>query len=142
VADDFRDIGDSGLGAVVVVSTTDWITYYANLGQYPMYRLGWGADYPDPYDFLAFLFHSGSAHNHTNYSSPQVDAWLDQAASTLNLVTRQALYQKVEARVQDDAPFINLYYGPFFVYHDSAVYVQGEDVLGLVIPPWWRPDTV
>ena len=65
---------------------------------------------------------------------------MDQAASTLDLVTRQELYEKVEARVQDDAPFINLYYGhpygPHVTYYDSAVYVQSADVLGLVIPPW------
>jgi len=129
VADDFRDIGGAGLGATVVVSHTDWGTYRNNLDQYPMYRRGWCANYPDPYNFLDPLFRTGNAAGRTNYSNAQVDNWLGQSLATLDLTTRQALYESVETQVQDDAPFINLYYY-------GAVYVKSEDVLGLVIPSW------
>lgn len=135
LADDFRDMGGSGLGATVVISHTDWETYYGNLDQYPMFALGWGADYPDPYNFLHYLFRSERTYNETNYSNSQVDAWLDQAASALDLTTRQALYESIETQVQEDAPFINLYYN-LKLYHGGAVYVKGGDVLGLVIPAW------
>jgi|GEM_PF-382476 len=129
VADDFRDIGNAGLGATVVVSHTEWSTYLTNLHQYPMYRLGWCADHPDPYNFLNPLFRTRGGSNDTHYSNGQVDAWLDQALATLDLTTRQALYESIETQVQDDAPFVNLFY-------NGAVYAQGESVLGLVIPPW------
>jgi len=135
VADDFRDIGGAGLGAAVTVSTTDWITYFNNLDQYPMYRLAWFADYPDPYNFLDPHFRSGGASNHTNYSNAQVDAWLDQSLAAPDLVTRQGLYENIETQVQDDAPFINLYYR-------GAVYVKGANVLGLAIPAWWALEAV
>jgi ABC-type transport system substrate-binding protein len=130
LADDFRDIGGQGVGATVTVSSAAWYDPYgAGLGDYPMYALGWRADYPDPLNFLEPHFASDGSMNHTNYSDSQVDTWLDDARSTLDLATRQALYENVETQVQDDAPFINL-------YHQGAVYVKGSDVVGLVIPTW------
>ena len=130
LADDFRDIGGQGVGATVVVSSADWYDpYAAGLDDYPMYALGWRADYPDPLNFLEPHFASDAPMNHTNYGNSQVDTWLDDAGPTLDLATRQALYENVETQVQDDAPFINL-------YHQGAVYVKGSDVVGLVIPTW------
>jgi ABC-type transport system substrate-binding protein len=130
LADDFRDIGGQGLGASVTVSSATWTDpYLSDIGDYPMYSLGWSADYPDPLNFLKPHFASDGSMNHTNYGDAQVDTWLDDAGSTLDLATRQALYENVEAQVQDDAPLINLYY-------QGAVYVKDSDVVGLVIPSW------
>ena len=129
LAQDFGDIGGSGLGATVVISTAAWGDFYQNIDQYPMFSLGWFADYPDPYNFLHPFFHSEVASQYTHYDNPQVDAWLDQSQAVLDLATRQGLYDQIETQVQNDAPFFNLYYR-------GAVYVQGENVLGLVIPRW------
>ncbi|MFN8541435.1 MAG: hypothetical protein U0232_28665 [Thermomicrobiales bacterium] len=53
----------------------DWPEYLAGLGAraYPAFELSWIADYPDPENFLAVLFGSGSAENHTGYSNPAFD---------------------------------------------------------------------
>lgn len=128
VADDFRDIGGSGLGATVVISHENWPTpYLDNLDQYPMFRLGWRADYPDPFNFLDPIFRTGSEGNHTGYSNPQVDAWLDQVKATLDQSARLALYATIEAQIQDDAPTINLYYyGSAYI---KQPYVQGLALL-------------
>jgi uncharacterized repeat protein (TIGR01451 family) len=56
-----------------------------------------------------------------------VDDWLVQSLATVDLTARQSLYESIETQVQEDAPFINLYYG-------GSVYVKSDDVLGLVIP--------
>ena len=127
VADDFRDIGGSGMGARVVVNHTDWPDYMDNLDQYPMYRLGWVADFPDPYNFLYSLFGTDSPANRVGYSNSQVDAWLAQSQETVDQAARHALYESAEMQIQNDAPFINLYYF-------TLVYAKGEDVQGLVIP--------
>jgi oligopeptide transport system substrate-binding protein len=110
VADDFRDIGGMGVGATVVISHTDWSTYSSSLHQYPMYRQGWCADYPDPLSFLWWLFRSDQTGGRSNYSNAQVDAWLDEALHTTELSPRHALYASVEQQALDDAPLINLYY--------------------------------
>jgi len=138
----FGDIGGSGLGATVAISTTDWADYLANLDSYPMFSLGWGADYPDPYNFLHPFFHSAEDSNYTHYSNPQVDAWLAESRSALDLAARQGIYQQIEAQVQDDAPFISLYHPNTVVqgHYVGIAYIKGENVLGLVIG--WGPQTV
>jgi ABC-type transport system substrate-binding protein len=135
MADDFRDIGSSGLGATVVVSDTDVSIYWNNVDLYPMYRQGWFADYPDPFNFLDPFFRTGAHWNHTHYSNVQVDGWLAQTVSTLDTTARQALYGNIETQVQNDTPFINLYY-------PGAVYVKEENVVGLVIPSWPGTDVI
>lgn len=137
LAGDFGDIGGSGLGATVVVSTAEWGDFYQNIDQYPMFSVGWGADYPDPYDFLHPFFYSEGASHFTNYSNLQVDAWLDQSRAVLDLATRQGIYDQIETQVQNDAPFISLYYYGFTIpTYRGIVYIKGKDVLGLVIPAW------
>jgi hypothetical protein len=135
VAADLGDIGGLGLGVSVTISHTQWSTYLNNLDAYPMFRLGWFADFPDPYNFLYPLFHSAGWYAaSTHYQNPQVDAWLDSSQATLDLNARQALYQAAETQVQDDAPAILLNYS-------GRVYVKSAQVVGLVIPPW-GPDAI
>jgi ABC-type transport system substrate-binding protein len=130
VAADLGDIGGLGLGVSVTISYTQWSTYLNNLDTYPMYRLGWRADFSDPYNFLYPLFHSaGSYAPGTHYQNPQVDAWLDTSLTTLDLNARQALYQAAETQVQEDAVAILL-------NHSGQVHVKSDQVIGLVIPAW------
>jgi oligopeptide transport system substrate-binding protein len=127
VAEDLRDIGGTGVGATVTVSHTAREEYLDNLDQYPMFMLGWGADYADPFDFLDPHFRTGAEPNRTRYSNPQVDAWLGQVKATLAQSVRLALYATIEAQVQNDAPTINLYY-PGSVYIKQP-YVHGLELL-------------
>jgi len=126
-ADDLRDIGGTGLGATVTISDTDWTTYQANLDNYPMYRLGWTGDYPEPFDFLDPIFRSTSDANHSHYSNSSVDSWLNDAKGTLDGASRRTLYATIESQVQDDAPFLNLYYY-------NSVYLKQPLVQGLTMP--------
>jgi peptide/nickel transport system substrate-binding protein/oligopeptide transport system substrate-binding protein len=57
---------------------------------------GWGADYPDPQDFLSFLWTTDAEHNVSAVSNAQVDALLAQADSTSDLTARVPLYQEAE----------------------------------------------
>lgn len=131
MADDFRDIGGTGIGTTVVVSSADWSTeYLPNKNQYPMLYMGWGADYAAPYNFLYPLFHSDSGfwQDVSHYNNAHVDSWIEQSKSTLDSTTRQALYEKAEQQIQKDAPGVNMYYG-------GSVYVQSDNVVGLVVTP-------
>ena len=125
-----QDIGGAGLGARVTVSDTDSSTYYDNLDTYPFFRMGWLPDYPDIDNFVSPLFHSAGEQNYTHYADPEVDAWLEQARTTIDgWTTRRSMIEQIETKVLDDAPILSLFY-------PGKVYVQSEDVLGLVIPPW------
>jgi oligopeptide transport system substrate-binding protein len=86
----------------------DWPTYRAMLeqGQFPMFRLMWYADIPDPDTVLSPLLHSTSPTNRTFYRNPRVEQLLEQARRKLSYAQRIALYREVERLVMDDAPWI------------------------------------
>ncbi|MFW6174540.1 MAG: peptide ABC transporter substrate-binding protein, partial [Chloroflexota bacterium] len=71
---------------------------------------GWGADYPDPQDFLDILFHSESSANTGNYENPQVDRLLEQARTEPDVDERMRLYQEAEQMIVNDAAWLPLWW--------------------------------
>jgi peptide/nickel transport system substrate-binding protein/oligopeptide transport system substrate-binding protein len=62
----------------------------------PTYHLAldsWGADYPDPQDFLSLLWTTHAAYNQSHVSVPQADALLAQADGMADQAARIPLYQ-------------------------------------------------
>ena len=99
------------LGLQVEIQQTEWATFLEDVNQerYQMFSLGWGADYPDPENFLDLLFHSESDGNRTNYSNPEVDAILEQARVEQDWTRRSELYNQVEEMILEDAPWVLLW---------------------------------
>jgi peptide/nickel transport system substrate-binding protein len=58
--------------------------------------------YENPYPFMYNTFHTGGINNYGHYSNPQVDAALDQAASTTNPAERTAAYQQAQVLINQD----------------------------------------
>ena len=99
------------LGLQVEIQQTEWATFLQDVNdkRYQMFRLAWGADYPDPQNFLDILFHSHSQGNNTNYNSPEVDALLEQARVERDPGARVELYQQIEQMILEDAPWVLLW---------------------------------
>ena len=72
--------------------------------------LGWGADYPDPENFLPGLFGTGAGNAHTLYSNPTFDALAKQATTELDDAKRLQLWAQAQKIVIDDAPIIPVFY--------------------------------
>ena len=100
------------LGIQVQIQQIEWATFLEDLHgrRFQMFNVAWGADYPDPENFLDILFHSESRNNHMAYSSPEVDALLEQARVEQDQTTRYNLYNRIEQMVVDDAPWISLWH--------------------------------
>lgn len=96
----------------------------------PSFLLGWEADFPDPSNFLEVLLHSKyiGSNNNTNYSNPEVDALLDEAARTVDPETRIKLLQSVELRAIADAPWV-------FLYHPVSYEIVHPRVRGFHLHP-------
>lgn len=75
-------------------------------GAYPLWRLGWIADYPIMDNFLFPLFTTDSADNHANYSNPAFDSGVTAARQNRDQDARIAAYQELERMVGQDAPVI------------------------------------
>lgn len=99
------------LGIQVDIQQTEWATFLQDLQaeRYQMFTLAWGADYPDPQNFLDVLFHSESEINHGNYSNPEVDALLEKARVMQDQEARYELYNQIEQMILDDAPWVPLW---------------------------------
>ena len=99
------------LGIQVEIQQTEWATFLqdVNAKRYQMFSLSWGADYPDPENFLDLLFHSESEGNRTNYSNSAVDALLEQARVEQDQTARFELYNRIERMILDDAPWVLLW---------------------------------
>ena len=98
----------ANLGLRVEIQQTEYATFIQDLHdrRFQMFDFGWIADYPDPQNFLDILFHSASQNNHTNYSNPVVDSLLEQARVEPDQATRLQMYQRVEAMILEDAPWV------------------------------------
>ncbi len=100
------------LGITVELQNREWKVFLKELvsDTPPIYRLGWGADFPDPDNFMN-LFTSTSANNHTGWSDPRYDALIAEAARELEPGPRQQLYDRAQRILCEEAvPII-----PFFV---------------------------
>ena len=86
------------------------------------------ADMENPQNFLEVLFHSQSAQNHGGYSSPKVDALLDEARGTLDVDERMAMYQQAEQLILDDVAWIPLTF-------DAGYWLVKPYVQNYRIPP-------
>jgi oligopeptide transport system substrate-binding protein len=81
-----------------------------NAEQHTWAWFGWGADYPDPDNWLPELFGTDAGNNHTNYSNPAFDALCAQAKNELDNTKRLALWAQAQEIVVDDAPVLFMQY--------------------------------
>ncbi len=99
------------LGVTIALDNQEWKVYLKRLQTQPppLYRLGWGADYPDPDNFMA-LFTSHSGNNYSRWGSARYDELIAQAASTQDPVKRQRLYDDAQRILTEEAvPIIPLF---------------------------------
>jgi peptide/nickel transport system substrate-binding protein/oligopeptide transport system substrate-binding protein len=117
-----RDVLQRELGLTVEVLDVDWPQFNQRLSEktFPAYELTWVADFPDPETFLWNLFASSSPDNYSEYTNPTFDALLDQAAATLDVDERAALYAEAES----------------VLLSDNAVLPLSHDVRYTLMKPW------
>lgn len=120
-----RKVYARDLGVALEAIDVPWPTYLAGLSarDYPAFELTWVADYPDPENFLALLFGSGSGENHTGYSNPAVDTLLSGAASERDPARRRDRYLQAQQLILDDAVMIPCYYTTDYTL--TKPYVRG-----------------
>ncbi|MDQ6831887.1 MAG: peptide ABC transporter substrate-binding protein [Chloroflexota bacterium] len=96
--------------------------YQFNLG-------GWGADYPDPENWLIELFGTKGGNNDQLYSNPKVDALFQQAKVELDNTKRLALLDQAHKIIVDDDAGV----APLYVRETFSI--KKPTVIGLVPNP-------
>ena len=100
-----------------------------------MFMTGWIADYADPQNFLDILFHSRSRENMARYANPDIDRDLEKARAERDAAVRTKLYQDIEARILQDAPWVPLWHNKRYIL--VKPWVQGYSAPS-VVQPWLK----
>lgn len=111
IAERLQSMWKKHLGLDLRAQNEDWKVYLNRLKSDtpPLFRLGWGADYPDPENFMG-LFTSHSGNNHTEWKNSEYDSLVAQAAAESAVPKRVALYKKAQQiLLEKDAVIVPLF---------------------------------
>lgn len=97
-------LAETGFNVDVQVVESGTFIQSSNDGNEPLYLLGWGADYPDAYNFLSCCLLENELSFGNAY--PAIYEPLVASAQTLDPKERMADYVKVAEGIRDNVPYI------------------------------------
>ncbi len=112
VAEAIQSMWQKHLGVVVRLENQEWKVFLKKLQTDPfsIFRSGWGADYPDPDNFMK-LFTSNSGNNHGRWKNSRYDRLLDIAAREPDAKKRSQLYDEAQKLLTEvDVAIVPLYW--------------------------------
>ncbi len=111
VAEAIQGMWKRNLNVLVRLDNQEWKVFLQKLNNDPpnIFRLGWGADYPDPDNFMK-LFTAVSGNNLTRWKNPAYDRLLITAAQEFDPEKRAKLYTEAERILcETDVPIVPLF---------------------------------
>jgi len=109
---------------------------------FDFYLSVWGADYPDPQNFLSQQLRTGVGNNNGNYSNPEFDKLVDQADVEPNLDKRYPLYQQAEQIALNEVGWLPLYYGKANILMSKKISGLRITPQGIFADPDWTAVTI
>jgi oligopeptide transport system substrate-binding protein len=112
VAEAIQSMWQKHLGVVVRIENQEWKVFLKKLQNdpFPVFRSGWGADYPDPDNFMK-LFTSNSGNNHGRWKNTRYDQLLEIAARELDAKKRGKIYDDAQKLLTEiDVAIVPLYW--------------------------------
>ncbi|MBI2304983.1 MAG: peptide ABC transporter substrate-binding protein [Chloroflexi bacterium] len=97
----------------------------------------WGADYPDPDNWLPEVFGTDGGNNLTQYSNPKLDDVLKKAAAELDEKKRLTLWAEAEKIVIDDSPVVPVAYRERFFLIKPTVKGLKTTSMDATLPGDW-----
>ncbi len=116
-------------------------TYRAPQTGLQIYYSVWGADYPDPHNFLSQQLQSNTANNNGHFSDPQFDqlvAEADQLGDRAQIERRLQLYVQAEQIAIDKVGWLPLFYPKFNMLLNPRVEGLVITPNGLVAQDWTK----
>jgi oligopeptide transport system substrate-binding protein len=128
IAERLQDQWRKVLGIALDAQNEEWKVYLNRLrSDAPgLFRHGWGADFPDPDNFMN-MFTSYSGNNFTKWKSEEYDSMTELAASEASPQKRIALYNKLQKNLTEE----NAVIVPIFI--DAINILVSPSVKGLQI---------
>lgn len=106
---------------VKAVAYADYLVRYAER-LYPVFLIGWGADYPDPDNFLHPFMHSRGVYGRAMaYANPEADRLIEAGQTEPDWAAREKLYHRLQDIWREDAVGVPLYQDiETFAYRDRV----------------------
>ncbi|MBA2254681.1 MAG: peptide ABC transporter substrate-binding protein [Chloroflexi bacterium] len=107
VAQDIQAQFKDNLGIDVEIVVEEDATYLTNSskGDFPLFLLGWGADYPDVTNFLDYHFGTG-ANDAFGPHFPDVEALLKQGSAEQDPAKRGEIYAEANGLIRQHVPMV------------------------------------
>jgi len=100
------------VGIRAELKTVDWGTYLDEFtGGFPMYQLGWNAQYADPDGFLYAMFAPATALAEYGWVNDEFAGLLDKGRATASVTERLAYYERASQILHDDVPALPMAHG-------------------------------
>ena len=112
VAEAIQSMWQKHLGVLVRIENQEWKVFLKKLQNdpFPVFRAGWGADYPDPDNFMK-LFTSNSGNNHGRWKNARYDQLLESAARETDAKKRSKIYDEAQKLLTEvDVAIVPLYW--------------------------------
>jgi peptide/nickel transport system substrate-binding protein len=97
----------------VQARSVEWATFVnqQNKKVLPIFYIGWGADFPDPHNFIyTYMYSKGGLYaNRCSYVNPEADTLIEKGLAASDDATRKAAYYRLQAIWQEDVPGIMLH---------------------------------
>lgn len=115
-------------------------SYYAEGNNYDIFVGTWYCATPDANSQIVTTFHSscnGATGGYCWMNRPEMDALIDQAASSTDSAERAELYKEIQETVQNEKWWV-----PVLYYVDNWGVSQGIDISDCLVPTgahqWWK----
>jgi oligopeptide transport system substrate-binding protein len=111
VAENLQSQWKRTLNVPVALDNMEWKVYLRRLDTDPpdLFRLSWGADYPDPDNFMA-VFLTDGGNNRTKWGNPRYDGLLARGTSESDPERRKAIYDEAQRiLVEEETSIIPLF---------------------------------
>lgn len=98
---------------------------------YNFFKKSWVGDYADEENFMSLFYSKNFApmgSNYTHYKNPEFDVLFEKVIREQNREVKNALYQKMDQMLIDDAPIVPLYY-------DQVIRLVSKHISGLTTNP-------
>lgn len=99
--------------------------------EYNFFKKSWVGDYADEENFMSLFYSKNFApigSNYTHYKNPDFDILYEKVIKEQNREVKNALYQKMDQILMDDAPVVPLFY-------DQVIRLTGKNIEGLTTNP-------
>ena len=96
----------------IEVRNVEWKDYLVNYRNfmYPVFLIGWGADYPDSHNFMYTFMHSKGVYGrYVGYSNARVDQLASAGIETTDPVKREKIYSELQQLWYTEVPGVTIY---------------------------------